>query len=58
MDARTFAGLKAALEAKHNENPTICYWPNCENERIAGSEFCGPHEVRDAIFCAKFVKKE
>lgn len=49
MNERTFAGLKAALEAKQNENPTVCYWPNCENERIEHSVFCHPHAVRDAI---------
>ena len=42
MDKRTFYHLKAALEAKQNENPTICYWPKCENERIEHSVFCHP----------------
>ena len=30
-------------------HPEVCYWEKCEEERVEGSAYCGPHIMRDAI---------
>lgn len=39
-------------------HPEVCYWENCEEERVEGSPYCGPHIMRVATIDELFRRRD